>query len=325
MYDGEGNRVAKTVGGVTTKYLVDDLNPTGYLQVLEEVSGGAVQARYTYGTALVTQTRSVASAPTVSYYGYDAHGNVAFLADASGTVTDTYNYDTFGDLVASVGSTPNTHLFAGEEMDPDLGLLNLRARQYAPGAGRFLTVDPINGEPLSPISFNRYLYAEADPANRLDPLGMAGGEDAIMLGPSAEILAPRTVFLGAVRSGAKQAIKVSLIFSVGYIVACELHTAERGLAMIGTGGAGLAIAMLPPYPFQFCMRKGEAQTDSNTNPVTPKKDCRQIKNDICIPECWEDYQSSRSRDISDYFKCLADCQIRHGCSPIGPGLEPITE
>jgi hypothetical protein len=38
VYDGDGNRVAKTVGGVTTQYLVDDLNPTGYAQVVEESS-----------------------------------------------------------------------------------------------------------------------------------------------------------------------------------------------------------------------------------------------------------------------------------------------
>ena len=37
IYDGDGNRVAKIVGGVTTQYLVDDLNPTGLPQVVEEV------------------------------------------------------------------------------------------------------------------------------------------------------------------------------------------------------------------------------------------------------------------------------------------------
>ena len=58
VYDGDGNRVAKTAGGVTTKYLVDDLNPTGYLQVMDEVSGGAVQVRYTFGNMLVSQTRN---------------------------------------------------------------------------------------------------------------------------------------------------------------------------------------------------------------------------------------------------------------------------
>ena len=33
-YDGLGQLVAKTSGGVTTQYLVDDLSPTGYPQVV---------------------------------------------------------------------------------------------------------------------------------------------------------------------------------------------------------------------------------------------------------------------------------------------------
>lgn len=41
VYDGDGNRVSKTVGGVTTRYLVDERNPTGYAQVVEELVGGA--------------------------------------------------------------------------------------------------------------------------------------------------------------------------------------------------------------------------------------------------------------------------------------------
>ena len=110
-----------------------------------------------------------------------------------------YDYDALGNPVASVGQHL-TRTFSQGRKSIRLGPAQLAGAAVRAGAGRFLTVDPINGEPLSPISFNRYLYAEADPANRLDPLGMAGGEDAIMLGPSAEILAPRTVFLGAVRS-----------------------------------------------------------------------------------------------------------------------------
>jgi hypothetical protein len=61
----EGNRVAKTVfntaaqSTVTTQYLVDDLNPTGYPQVIEELSGpigsGTVQRVYTYGLQRIRQ------------------------------------------------------------------------------------------------------------------------------------------------------------------------------------------------------------------------------------------------------------------------------
>ena len=50
QYDGFGNRVAKTVSGVTTKYLVeDDMNPTGHPQVFDEVTNGAVTRSYTCG------------------------------------------------------------------------------------------------------------------------------------------------------------------------------------------------------------------------------------------------------------------------------------
>ncbi len=117
VYDGDGNRVAKTAGGVTTQYLVDELNPTGYLQVMDEVSGGAVQVRYTFGDMLVSQTRTPSTSPTTSFYGYDAHGNIGFLTDTTGAETDTYVYDAFGNLVGSTGSTSNTRLFAGEELE----------------------------------------------------------------------------------------------------------------------------------------------------------------------------------------------------------------
>ena len=47
IYDGDGNRVAKTSGGVTTKFLVDTANPTGYAQVVDESQDGAAVRTYT--------------------------------------------------------------------------------------------------------------------------------------------------------------------------------------------------------------------------------------------------------------------------------------
>ena len=83
VYNGDGIRVAKTAGGVKTGFLVDDLNPTGYAQVLEEVVGGAVERSYTYGLKLISQKQ----ASGVSFYGFDGHGSVRYLTDASGAVT----------------------------------------------------------------------------------------------------------------------------------------------------------------------------------------------------------------------------------------------
>jgi RHS repeat-associated protein len=137
-------------------------------------------------------------------YGYDAHGNVAFLTDTNGVVTDTYDYDAWGNLVASTGSTPNTRVFAGAELDLDLELVNLRARYYNPRTGRFLAIDPLDDvTPVLPADFanavdesrdvgsqyaqavvdllgmvhplrqrvKRYLYAGGDPVNLWDPSG----------------------------------------------------------------------------------------------------------------------------------------------------------
>jgi RHS repeat-associated protein len=182
LYNGDGDRVAKTAGGITTQYLVDELNPSGRVQVLEELVGGVVNTRYTHGTRLVSQTRNVSTTPTTSYYGYDAHGNVTFLTDTSGSLTDSYDYDAWGVLVSSTGNTPNSRLYAGEERDPDLGLINLRARQYQAGTGRFLTIDPMTGSPDNPITFDRYLYGNADPVNRVDPSGHdAAAEEGVIL------------------------------------------------------------------------------------------------------------------------------------------------
>jgi hypothetical protein len=55
VYDGDGNRAAKTVAGVKTAYIFDDRNPTGYVQVLAEVQGGAITRSYVYGLELIEQ------------------------------------------------------------------------------------------------------------------------------------------------------------------------------------------------------------------------------------------------------------------------------
>lgn len=178
VYDGDGNRVSKTVSGVTTTYLVDDLNPTGYAQVVEELSGGAVTRQYTYGTQRISEAQPISGTWTPSFYGYDGGGSVRQLTNAAGTVTDTYDYDAFGNLLNSTGSTPNNYKYRGEQYDADLGLYYLRARYYNPQTGRFMSRDPYkprligpDGTPIDPKVLHKYLYANGDPVNGADPVG----------------------------------------------------------------------------------------------------------------------------------------------------------
>jgi RHS repeat-associated protein len=172
VYDGDGNRVSKTVGGVTTYYLVDDLNPTGYPQVVDELnSSGAVTRSYTYGLQRIDEQQQISGSWTPSFYGYDGGGNVRQLTNTSGTVTDSYEYDAYGNEFTVSGSTPNEFMYRGEQFDSDLGLYYLRARYYNPATGRFMSRDPEGGKRGDPESLHKYLYADGDPINGIDPLG----------------------------------------------------------------------------------------------------------------------------------------------------------
>jgi RHS repeat-associated protein len=174
VYDAFGNRVGKTVNGVTTWYLVeDDVNPTGLPQVLEEKVGGAVQRVYTYGLQRISEDQVINGAWTVSFYGYDGAGSVRQLTNSAGVVTDEYEYeyDAYGNSFTKQGTTPNNYLYRGEQYDPDLGLYYLRARYYNPATGRFMSRDPKDGNAIDPQSLHKYLYAGGDPVNRIDPLG----------------------------------------------------------------------------------------------------------------------------------------------------------
>jgi RHS repeat-associated protein len=186
LYDGDGNRVSKTVTTATnlatTYYVVDDLNPSGYAQVLEEhvslnSQPSTINTVYCYGHTLISQDRLDDVTWRTSFYGYDGHNNVRYLTDIAGNVTDTYDYDAFGNLFAqsSIYQTPtqNFYLYCGEQYDPDLGLYFLRARYVNTDTGRFWTEDAFEGKASDPTSLHKYTYCGNNPINSYDPSGNA--------------------------------------------------------------------------------------------------------------------------------------------------------
>jgi RHS repeat-associated protein len=60
---------------------------------------------------------------------------------------------------------------SAEQYDSDLGLYYLRARYYNPLTGRFLSRDPEDGQAKDSASLHKYLYADGDPINGIDPMG----------------------------------------------------------------------------------------------------------------------------------------------------------
>jgi RHS repeat-associated protein len=186
VYDGDGNRVSETVGSTTTKFLVDDKNPTGLPQAVDELVNGAVTRTYAYGLQRISEDQLINGTWTPSFYGYDGHGNARFLANSAGTITDTYTFGAFGAPIASTGTTLNPYLYSGERFDSALNLYHLRARYYNMLTGRFMAMDPMQGNSCrgsgsccgsgscsSGWSSNSYAYASDNPVNRIDPLGTA--------------------------------------------------------------------------------------------------------------------------------------------------------
>ncbi|MGB0743337.1 MAG: LamG-like jellyroll fold domain-containing protein [Opitutales bacterium] len=184
VYDGNGDRVRKNVQTsplelpISTFYLVDRNNLTGYAQVVEEITqGGAVQVIYSYGLDLISQDRYDASTDswTQSFYHYDGLGSVRALTDSAGSVTDEYTYDAWGVLLNSTTNqqqaTTNSYLFTGEQWDADLEMYFLRARYLNTSTGRFHTMDTFEGVTTDPVTLHKYLYANAAPNMWTDPTG----------------------------------------------------------------------------------------------------------------------------------------------------------
>jgi RHS repeat-associated protein len=164
-YDPFGRRIQKSSPQngttTTTNYVYDGRN------LLEELDvSGNVLARYTQGQNVdepMTQLRIGAT----SYYHQDGLGSVTSLSNSTGSLANTYSYDSFGRLTASTGTVTNPLWYTGREFDSGTGLYFYRARYLDSTTGRFLSEDPLGFWAAD----NFYPYVHNSPATYLDPLG----------------------------------------------------------------------------------------------------------------------------------------------------------
>ena len=155
--DGDGNRIAETVGSTTTAF---DLDVRGDPTVLFDGSRaylpGAPNAGYQQGGSWFNGLT-------------DQHGSLLGTVTTGGTVSPFARFDPYGG--ARPGTTLGTGIgWTGEWRDA-LGLTNLRARAYDPVLGRFIGRDPFGGFLPDPLSGNRYLFGSASPLLATDPSG----------------------------------------------------------------------------------------------------------------------------------------------------------
>ena len=163
-YNGEGYRVSKDINGQTTNYLYEAD------KVILETDGANNQiAKNIYGLNLLTRT---AGNDTMNYM-YNGHADVTALLNQEGTVTATYYYDAFGNIIEQTGNANNNITYAGYQYDGETGLYYLNARMYDPKIARFLQEDTYLGDRNDPLSLNLYTYCHNEPVMYTDPTGHA--------------------------------------------------------------------------------------------------------------------------------------------------------
>ncbi len=100
------------------------------------------------------------------FYLTDALSSAVAMADESGAQVSTYKYSPRGVRVLDGTDEKlwQPYQFICGYRD-DTGLYHFAARYDDPNIGRFTSQDPSGQE-------NPYLYAEGDPAKRIDPTGL---------------------------------------------------------------------------------------------------------------------------------------------------------
>jgi RHS repeat-associated protein len=268
-----GSNEGTTVFEETRVFVVDSGVTDGLSHILEERSSlqGPAVRTYFLGDDPLAEIGSGQSAMP-RYYLADGHGSTRQVINAAGLITDSYAYDAYGLLLGDrpAASQPSSAalLFAGQRFDAHLQQYHLRARFYDPSNGRFTQLDPFHGVQADPQSLHKYVYAHADPVNRVDPTGLFGSLSEAMTSLAIQavlftifswVLAPIFRWLGAkfLPDWAKKLLEegtpsaflvgagVAAVYKVGSLnAAVELlispHT-WRGAAFLVVGG-GVALA-----------------------------------------------------------------------------------
>jgi RHS repeat-associated protein len=159
---------------VPRHYLWDTTGPVP--QIVDAKNSGATWFRSTWGNQRIAY-KNGSAAP--QWFQYDARGSVI---RTDPTNTDVVVGPTAYSPTGSTGTTSGADRIGYRGELTSSNLINLRARNYDPETSQFTSQDPLDGVNGTPGVANPYQYADNDPLNRVDPLGLRVSDDGITAG-----------------------------------------------------------------------------------------------------------------------------------------------
>ena len=177
-YNADGQRISKTVNGVTTTYYYDD-------------RGALVLSSCSNGTKLYFYTNADGSIDSFEYNGNhyyyvrNAQNDIVGIVDSTGAFVARYTYDAWGNITAITDGAGNdvsanaTHIanlnplrYRSYFYDAETGWYWLNTRYYNPVVGRFINADGLLSTGQGVLGHNMFAYCGNNPVNRIDANGM---------------------------------------------------------------------------------------------------------------------------------------------------------
>ncbi|MFC7529245.1 RHS repeat-associated core domain-containing protein [Actinoplanes sp. GCM10030250] len=181
-WDAEGSLATVTDASGAGSYIYD---ADGERLISRDSTGTTVEL----GDTQVRLAAGASTATAIRYYTFggetiaqrDSGGLRWLAADSQGTAYATITADTsqtltqrrskpYGEARGVAVTWVNARGYLGGQADPT-GLTHLGAREYDPGLGKFVSVDPVQ-DLADPQQWNAYSYSENEPVGNSDPTGL---------------------------------------------------------------------------------------------------------------------------------------------------------